>query len=70
MKDPKTTIAGLMFIAIAALIWQHAITFEQALLLLTAVGAYLGVVSKDSETGSSKPTPEVDKAIEKVERNL
>lgn len=47
VQNVRTTVAGVMFLALSALLYQHAITVDQAVLLLPVIGAYLAAVSKD-----------------------
>ena len=51
MKNWKTTIAVIPFLAIAFLIHERCITVRDALTLLAGVGSYLAVVSGDARKG-------------------
>jgi hypothetical protein len=66
-KDPKTDCVAAFFVALLVLIVMKSISVEQALALIAAGAGVLAKISKDNDTGSTKPNEEVDAAVEKVE---
>lgn len=61
VDNPKTTIAGLATIG-AALLPKHSI---QIGLIAAGIG---NILSKDGDKAATKPSPEADAAITKVEQ--
>jgi hypothetical protein len=45
LKDVSTTIAVIPFAVVGVLVFYHSVSVEQALALLSGLGAYIAMVS-------------------------
>lgn len=47
VRDPRTTIGGIVALAIVAMLWLKIVTATEALSVLALAGGWIGISAKD-----------------------
>lgn len=53
MKNPKTTIGGIVIVAALGMMWTHAVDVPTAMSLIGLAGAWIGVAARDGQDGGA-----------------